>query len=881
MSRHDLDRRTFVRGAGAAAGIALGTGPAAAIDDAIDQDGGVQEVIVVFHDDADPTVLDRFDLQDGYHAFDVLPFAYTRATGEQIRRIAALDGVRYVEKNKELELHNDDGRELTRADVVHEDLGVTGEGVHAVVIDTGLTTHPDLMNNLTHNYHFVDPLTTDEEQMWVDVGNADIDDVGHGSHVAGSVAGDGQMSDGQYRGTAPDASITGYKTNVAGALYIIYLVAAIEDVLRKQRDGVFDVQVVNNSFGLSNDGDFNPGQAIHLAYWEAFKEGIVPVFSAGNSGSDHGTLNYLGKQPYSLCVAATHTGDTAPPKQVTGFSSRGRPPVEDEGMEYASDYDYSQYERNEGPVYDRKAALENVRDFHRSGQSGAEEVTADYLEEFTVTVNTTINDPTAWTAALGLSTTIVDGGTVHVEWDSPPGAGYLDGVFDVGELNRQSVYVSLYRGDSDAVENDEAVLVAQDGNVIRDGQLELDVPIDESTTYTFEFEGFNNVQTEVTANLTALQSVPRPDGPFGMYRCDVGAPGNLITSTNKPTEVLGAIYTATDGEDTSPWYARLSGTSMSCPLTAGVVALVFEAYKAEAGHFPKPIDVINIMEAAAEGGTQDELEGHTPANMGAGFVDALAAVELARELGAEVAERGPPDHAGPPGESEDPPGQSGDTPAEGQGPPWRNDDPTVPEHPELWAEIDLCTAGKPESAAEEDGDAGDFEVKEEGCIHVVESTSISTLSDGRPAQVGGSVVLPSSPTPSFRVADGAYSKTPLSGQRLVATMTWNPTDQGPTNANLFVERQGEDGWETIGYEQSESATGGAVNGENRVRIVAVDGDRYQGTNGDATTPDADNEIVVDGNNTYRFRVQGENGVQNFEIDVEVQSFAPGCTDSAD
>jgi len=257
---------------------------------------------------------------------------------------------------------------------------------------------------------------------------------------------------------------------------------------------------------------------------------------------------------------------------------------------------------------------------------------------------------------------------VYVEWGSPSGAGYLEAAIQVGEINRESVYVDLYRGDKETVSNGGGVLVAEDGNVIRDGQLRFGVPIEGDTTYTFKFTGFNNVETEVTADLTARTTVDRPDGPFGTHRVDVSAPGNWVMSTAKETEILGALYTPYR-QETEPLYTEVKGTSMSCPITAGIVALVFEAYETEAGFRPKPIDVLNIMEATAEGGTEEELALHTEANMGAGFVDAEAAAKRAQELGAAVASQ--------------------------EGP--SSDDPTEPEHPELWDEIQLCHFGQGKS----------------------------------------------------------------------------------------------------------------------------------------------------------------------------------------
>ena len=803
MVRDGFDRRTFIKGAGVAAGTALAPGTAtAAVDHRLDTDGGHQEVIVVFADGADPEVLDAYDLRDGYYAFDVLPFAYTRATGDQIGTIAAREDVRYLEKNRRLDLHNDDGRQLTGAERVHEDLGVTGDGVHAVVIDTGLTQHPDLTDHVEHNYHWVDPLSTDEDQVWVDATRAaDTDDIGHGSHVAGSLAGDGQMSDGRYAGTAPDAAITGYATN--SGLYVVMLAAAIADVIRKQRDGDIDVQIINNSFGLSNDGDFNPASAVHISYWEAFTEGIVPVFAAGNSGPDHGTLNYLGKQPYSLCVAATHTGDEGPPKRPTEFSSRGRPPVADTEEPYTDDYDYSIYEENEGPNYDRRAALRNVKQFYDSGQAEAAEVDADYRTSFSTTIGTTVSDPTALVDVLGVDRTLVGGESAYVEWESPDGAGFLDATLTLTP-DRQSVFVAVYEGSAE-----NGVLVARDGGIIPvEDALEIRAPIEPNQTYTFEFTGYNNVRTRVDAELTARESVPRPQGPFGTYRCDVGAPGNAITSTNTPKEAFGAISEASDAD---PWYADLSGTSMSCPLTAGVVALVFEAYCNEADRYPKPVDVINIVEASAEGGTDAERPEHTEANMGAGFVDARAAVELARNLAASEQGR-----SGPAAEN-----------------------PTVADHPQLWKEVELCSY-------EVEADDGTVVAEE-----VVDRASFSgDLLVGAGAPAGANEET----TAVFGTESFATSDLPEARMDVTITVDGPP---GFDWSQLDVEHRRDGEWVLIGAKRSDTADGS---------ITVEDGET-----GEFATAEA---VVADGED-YRITVRASTSldtVVTYDVDVDFVAY---------
>lgn len=184
---------------------------------------------------------------------------------------------------------------------------------------------------------------TDDPLWWQDVGFIDSDNSGHGTHCAGSIAGDGSASDGEFTGMAPDADLTVYFCGVGGLL-IVYIVAAYDDMLRRQREGEHDVQVVSNSYGpAADDRPFVPDDPTNVATWAAHEAGILPVFSAGNSGPERGTLNQYAKAPHVLGVAATHADQT-----VTDVSSRGRP------------QDGSREQDN----YNRHAAYENLAALH-------------------------------------------------------------------------------------------------------------------------------------------------------------------------------------------------------------------------------------------------------------------------------------------------------------------------------------------------------------------------------------------------------------------------------------------------------------------------------------------------------------------------------------
>lgn len=499
----------------------------AKIDDHIDLSaGGPHEVLVVFRSNSDVTRLGALDAD--WWRFETLPMGFAALTPAQIRNAATWRVVRGVYANTELEWHNDDARDVTGAGDVQRTggptAGYTGETVHAAVLDTGTDgDHPDLAPNLVNNWQFVGaPVLQAEPITWTDAGPVDTDENGHGTHTGGSIAATGAQSDGTFRGMAPDADLTVY--TIGATLLLVFIVSAWDHLITRKRRGETNVQVVSNSYGPIVDGkDVDPADPINVAAWYAFRAGMVPVFSAGNSGPGLKTLSQHGKLPYTIGAAATNDD-----RGLTYFSGRGRPnpdyqadPEEPQGGGDDFQYDYEAYEPYN---YDRKTALEQFK------------IHYDHTDSRTAT------------------------------------------------------------------------------------------------------------------------------GPFGVYRPTVGAPGNLVMSTLSPADALQAYsgLVGPDEQDTEVWYGKISGTSMSCPVTAGCAALVIDAYQQKYGRAPDPIHVINLIEATAshrpyaDHVTEDEIEatgtpddevedvtnegedkgeaygpddwGYTPENVGCGVVDTLAAV---------------------------------------------------------------------------------------------------------------------------------------------------------------------------------------------------------------------------------------------------------------
>lgn len=348
---NSVGRRTFLKATGAAgvASLVPFSGTAAAdgslLDDAFDlATDALQESLVVFDSNDDVDLLGDLDLVNGYHKFEVLPVGYTELSVDQLELIAGWDEVRFVQKNRELEYYNDDIREVTGTDEVQNSMGYTGSSVHTAVIDSGVDgLHPDLQSSLVANWRWAgNPLG--EPTLWVRAGPADTDDNGHGTHCSGTVAGDGTQSDGQFKGMAPDADLTVYSAGLT--LLIVKAVAAYDHMLARQQAGETDIRVVSNSYGSSNGEDFNPDDALNVATWNAYEQGILPVFAAGNSGPGTRTLSQYAKAPNVLGVAATKDDRT-----VTDFSSRGREPSAPTSN------------------YDRQAALDNLRTYRNGGSA--------------------------------------------------------------------------------------------------------------------------------------------------------------------------------------------------------------------------------------------------------------------------------------------------------------------------------------------------------------------------------------------------------------------------------------------------------------------------------------------------------------------------------
>jgi len=213
----------------------------------------------------------------------------------------------------------------TGATLARQQLGVTGKGVGVAVIDSGITNwHDDLYRYTNRVSHFKD--FTDDTRIW---SNGSYDDYGHGTHVAGIIAGTGYDSSGKHKGVAPGAKLVGLKVmDRYGRGYMSDVIAAIDYAISVK--GTYNIRVINLSVaaGVFESYWLDP---LTLAAKRAVDNGIVVVASAGNLGQNKlgqkqtGGITSPGNAPWVLTVGASSEEATSKRNNdtIAKFSSAG------------------------------------------------------------------------------------------------------------------------------------------------------------------------------------------------------------------------------------------------------------------------------------------------------------------------------------------------------------------------------------------------------------------------------------------------------------------------------------------------------------------------------------------------------------------------------
>jgi serine protease AprX len=200
--------------------------------------------------------------------------------------------------------------------------GYTGKGVGVALIDSGVVP----VDGLTVQGKVINGPDLSFESQSPDLRY--LDTFGHGTHMAGIIAGGRVRSAGDVlfnMGVAPEARLLSVKVaDVNGVTDVSQVIAAIDWVVQHRNDNGMNIRVLNLSFGTDGTQDYKL-DPLSYAVEVAWHKGIVVVVSGGNTGFGTTRLNNPAYNPYVIAVGALDTKGTnaATDDAIASFSSCG------------------------------------------------------------------------------------------------------------------------------------------------------------------------------------------------------------------------------------------------------------------------------------------------------------------------------------------------------------------------------------------------------------------------------------------------------------------------------------------------------------------------------------------------------------------------------
>lgn len=253
------------------------------------------------------------------HVYNIIPGFAAELYPWQIKLLSKFDGILQIEYDAKVYATMDTARYWFSIDKIVNDFGLDGDrdgnpasyttsDIVVAVIDTGIDAqHIDLDGG--------------KVIAWVDYVNGKstpYDDNGHGTHVAGIIAGTGEGNS-AYRGVAPGVALIGLKVlDSQGSGSLSDVQAAIEWCINNKDK--YNIRVINLSLGSSSSSDGT--DSVSQAANAAVDAGIVVVVAAGNSGPAKYTIGSPGAAENVITVGAgADVGEGG--FFLASFSSRG------------------------------------------------------------------------------------------------------------------------------------------------------------------------------------------------------------------------------------------------------------------------------------------------------------------------------------------------------------------------------------------------------------------------------------------------------------------------------------------------------------------------------------------------------------------------------
>ncbi len=283
----------------------------------------------------------------------IVPAIFATGLAKDVLSLSSLIEIKWVEWNAPLHYNMNVTKNTIKAqevwdrqalDIYGDSVGtsITGRGITVVVLDSGIdATHPDLDWDPQAPTSPSTPSVTDKviynaklDQgtgsstptfAWLPMQNTDTSS-GHGTHCAGTVAGNGDASAGDKVGIAPDAWLIGL--SMGEAAFTIDEYSGLEHVYELSKPGsstqsAWNIRVVSNSWGPGFPFDsYDPNDlTVQIIEKLSNDNNVVVVFANGNDGGDGSSdqSNIFAKVPAAIGVAAANRNGIG----MSSFSSRG------------------------------------------------------------------------------------------------------------------------------------------------------------------------------------------------------------------------------------------------------------------------------------------------------------------------------------------------------------------------------------------------------------------------------------------------------------------------------------------------------------------------------------------------------------------------------
>jgi subtilisin family serine protease len=524
--------------------------------------------------------------------------------------------------------------------------GFHGEGMIVAVIDTGVDwTHPVFGGDPTPPQFGFSPAVAaggpNKKVIYYLNLTAGVpsDDFGHGTHVAGDIAGytaiapgdddiPGTADDIKFHGVAPKARIMAYKTlSTVGSGSPLSTILALEDAVQP-----FTINghpkpvphVINLSLGSADGGD--PNSPASIACDNATLAGITVVASAGNNGvgtaaqqaAQNGAVGSPGAARRVLTVGANNDPGRIPKESTDLVFDNGAP------SDLADVLDKSSLSSNQTGLADGTgkpvAAGQRANIGVLSGAGAASignPVAQYYVWSGTVTSPADVPDSVAGriaiTRASGAFATVANsfaakgaaGVMIIYTGKITVGASTIP-VWSINETDANYLLDLLSSNDNDA------------GDPAKGALSEFPIRI-KLGAYTPAMASFSS------------------RGPiigYGQIKPDVTAPGVQILSATVRAGGIGVSTAPGVSIMIDPTgYKSANGTSFSAPITAGIVTLIKQKHPTWTPSMIRASLINTSTNLRQPDGTPLEDGQNTILEQGGGLVDALEAAHAKALMG--------------------------------------------------------------------------------------------------------------------------------------------------------------------------------------------------------------------------------------------------------